>query len=490
MTNDHYASNPVAFNAVALMQHRMQAMGGAAPSTGARRTRRNAPGEERGARRASGPARRALLRSSDAPERPWQQSSRLRPQAATAKPARTRTHGSGSGSDTDSDSDSPAQVPELTLAQRLGLVEMPEMPLTSDEWEAAAAASKQRNYTAEPCAICCAPFRDEKQVILSCSHVFHRDCIKSWEVFSQSQRGAKTCPCCRREAYQKRPFVEGGEIYRTNCAIRIQAHARGMLARRVAERLWIKFHPGRRRAYCERRLAHLTDRLTTNLSGHGDGVDEFLASIDSSLAASRAVFAAADVDWTYTERLARGMAGADHVCPICITSTCEHTNATNRRELTLLPCAHVFHAQCLGTFEQFAAAGSESQSRLCPSCREPYAARRDFAWTGDAAGCGSVDRAVGFIAQDELLTEAEVQLGPGPEPEPEASKLTPNNRKPRARRRVDGASCMQGMMRGTQSRELVAASRVRFEDSVLHGRRRGRQRKSSTQETKLFRITM
>jgi hypothetical protein len=263
-----------------------------------------------------------------------------------------------------------------------------------------------------------------------------------------------------------------------------------MLARRVAERLWIKFHPGRRRAYCERRLAHLTDRLTTNLSGHGDGVDEFLASIDSSLAASRAVFAAADVDWTYTERLARGMAGADHVCPICITSTCEHTNATNRRELTLLPCAHVFHAQCLGTFEQFAAAGSESQSRLCPSCREPYAARRDFAWTGDAAGCGSVDRAVGFIAHDELLTEAEVQLGPGPEPEPEASKLTPNNRKPRARRRADGASCMQGMMRGTQSRELVAASRIRFEDSVLHGRRRGRQRKSPTQETKLFRITM
>eukprot|EP01046_Picozoa_sp_COSAG06_P084042 COSAG06_NODE_30891_length_530_cov_1.252900_1_plen_67_part_00 len=31
VANDHYASNPVAFNAVALMQHRIQAMGAAAP---------------------------------------------------------------------------------------------------------------------------------------------------------------------------------------------------------------------------------------------------------------------------------------------------------------------------------------------------------------------------------------------------------------------------------------------------------------------------
>ncbi len=468
-------------------------MGGAAPATGARRTRRSGPGvgdAYAAPRKASGPAaRRARARSSEGTERPWHQV-RRRPQAAAAKPTRKLTDGSGSGSGSDSDSDSSAQAQELTLAQRLGLVEMPEMPLTSDEWEAAAAASRQRNYTTEPCAICCAPFRDEKQVILSCSHVFHRDCIKSWEVFSQSQRGAKTCPCCRREAYQKRPFVEGGEIYRTNCIIRIQAHVRGLLARRAAERLWIKFHPGKRRAYCERRLGHLTDRLATNLSGHSDGVDDFLASIDSSLAASRAVFAAADVDWTYTERLARGMAGADHVCPICITSTCEHTNATNSRELTLLPCAHVFHAQCLGTFEQFAAAGVESQSRLCPSCREPYAARRDFAWTGDAAGCGSVDRSVGFIAQDEPPTEAEVQLEL--EPQPQVRKFAPENRKPHARRRPCDRSRMQGTAGARSSAGLVATSTssTRFEDSVLHGRRRGRQRKSSAQETELFRMTM
>eukprot|EP01045_Picozoa_sp_COSAG04_P017780 COSAG04_NODE_1597_length_6202_cov_14.561527_3_plen_52_part_01 len=38
IANDHYASNPLAFDAVALMQHRLQAMGGAglgAPGAGA-----------------------------------------------------------------------------------------------------------------------------------------------------------------------------------------------------------------------------------------------------------------------------------------------------------------------------------------------------------------------------------------------------------------------------------------------------------------------
>ena len=487
LTNDHYASNPIAFDAVALMQHRIQSMGGgvAHAATGAPRAWRSGlgfGGAHAAPRRARCAAeRRARLKSPVGPERPWHQRRRPQPAAAPLAPKHS------DGSDSDSDCDSPAQVQQLTLAQRLGLVEMPEMPLTADEWDAAAAASKQRNYTAEPCAICCAPFRDERQVILSCTHVFHRDCIKSWEVFSQSQQGAKTCPCCRREAYQKRTFVEGGEIYRTSCAVRIQAQVRGLLARREVERLWIMVNPGKRRAYCERRLGHLTDRLTANLSGHGDGVDDFLASLDKSLAASRAVFAAAHVDWAYTERLARGMAGADHVCPICITSTCEHANATDSRDLTLLPCAHVFHARCLGTFEQFAAAGAETQSRLCPSCREPYAARRDFAWTGDAAGCGSVDRAVGYIAKDDPLKEEKTRL----EPRPDQSTSTAASRKPCALRLARGGRRTQHMTSASTSRAAsVTALSSGLEDSVLHGRRRGRQRKSGLKETEQFRTTM
>jgi hypothetical protein len=515
VANDHYASNPVAFNAVALMQHRIQAMGAAAPRAGGGGGGGSGGRTKPAAAAAAAAPRRAnhRARSSEAVERPWQQ--RRRPQAVAASAADTGTaaaDGDDSDSDSDGDGDSrPARAPQLSLAQRLGLVEMPDMPLTSDEWEAAAAASKQRDYAAEPCAICCAPFRDEKQVILSCSHVFHRYCLKSWEAFSKSQRGAKTCPCCRREAYQKRTFTsEGGEIYRTKCAVLIQAHVRGLVARRAVERLWMQTNPGKRRAYCERRLASLTDRLTTNLAGHDGDVDDFLASIDTSLAASRAVFAAADVDWAYTERLARGMAGADHVCPICIASTCEHVHGDCTRDLTLLPCSHVFHGQCLAAFEKFAA-GDEAQSRLCPSCREPYASRRDFAWAGDAAGCGSVDRPVGFSSADEKLKppahpEQVLQSNPV-ESEPVragagagAAQARAQKQQPTRRRRRGGPPRSDTVAGGARPRsipnEVAGAGRSRSRSSsrsVLHGRRRGERRKGGAApdvERALFRMTM
>ena len=188
-------------------------------------------------------------------------------------------------------------------------------------------------------------------MILSCSHVFHRDCLRSWEAFSQNQKGAKTCPCCRRESYQKRTFAEGGEIYRAKCAVRIQTAWRGTLARRRVEKLWMATNPTKRRAYCERRLGQLTDRLTSGLVGHDSNVDDFLSELDTSLAASRAVFAAADIDWTYTVRLAHGMAPdpSEHVCSICLGRSCPgggQCDSPQRgppRKLTLLPCGHVFH---------------------------------------------------------------------------------------------------------------------------------------------------
>ena len=112
----------------------------------------------------------------------------------------------------------------------------------------AADASRKRedDLFSEPCAICVAPFRDEKQVILSCGHVFHRECLLSWEAFSQTQNGSRSCPCCRHRDYQKRTFTEGSRMYRTRCAVLIQRHVRGLLARRGTERAWMAINPGKR----------------------------------------------------------------------------------------------------------------------------------------------------------------------------------------------------------------------------------------------------
>ena len=54
------------------------------------------------------------------------------------------------------------------------------------------------------------------QVILSCSHVFHKNCLQAFERFS----GKKTCPMCRKEQYQTRVVFDGTDSYKHKSAVR------------------------------------------------------------------------------------------------------------------------------------------------------------------------------------------------------------------------------------------------------------------------------
>lgn len=54
------------------------------------------------------------------------------------------------------------------------------------------------------------------QVLLSCSHVFHRACLQAFERFS----GRKRCPMCRREQYETRVIHDAAHLYRHQCATR------------------------------------------------------------------------------------------------------------------------------------------------------------------------------------------------------------------------------------------------------------------------------
>jgi hypothetical protein len=50
------------------------------------------------------------------------------------------------------------------------------------------------NYKGETCSICLDNYRPKQRVgILSCGHVFHKDCIYQWLGYQ------KTCPLCRAE---------------------------------------------------------------------------------------------------------------------------------------------------------------------------------------------------------------------------------------------------------------------------------------------------
>ena len=72
----------------------------------------------------------------------------------------------------------PLERPQkLTLAQRMGLVARPPKRLSPMEWEHVRQQSAQRQDSLQPCAICREELSVGEQILLSCSHTFHKACL-------------------------------------------------------------------------------------------------------------------------------------------------------------------------------------------------------------------------------------------------------------------------------------------------------------------------
>ncbi|XP_047424044.1 RING finger protein 32 [Mugil cephalus] len=272
--------------------------------------------------------------------------------------------------------------PPLTLAQKLGLVTSPGERLTEDEWTQVKARSVQQEESAQPCAICREEFRLQPQVLLSCSHVFHRACLQAFERFS----GRKCCPVCRREQYETRVIHDAARLFRHQCATRIQAHWRGYVARkwyRHVKKTSCPKDKKQRRKYFEARLQELNDSFVRYC--HTD-TEAFLSDIDRSLSSSRRVFQQLERksvsepqenDWYQikSQVIKRGVWD----CPICLTALSDpmfppQSNSSSlqqHRSTVLLSCSHLFHQLCLEAFETFTAFTPHTRPS-CPLCRSAY----------------------------------------------------------------------------------------------------------------------
>lgn len=70
----------------------------------------------------------------------------------------------------------------------MGLVKKPPEALSASEWDEVIDKFRARvkNSTeAAECSICLEPLHKGEQVLLNCSHSFHRNCLASFEAFAQ-----------------------------------------------------------------------------------------------------------------------------------------------------------------------------------------------------------------------------------------------------------------------------------------------------------------
>lgn len=265
----------------------------------------------------------------------------------------------------------------LTLAQKLGLVEAPELLLSDKEWKKIKEKSNARQDSSQPCVICKEDFGLQQQVLLSCTHVFHRTCLEAFERFS----GRKSCPMCRKEQYQRRIIHEGAKEYRIKCATRIQAAWRGYIVRQWYKKLRQTVppkDPKLKKKFYEDKFQSITDRLLQSMEARNQSVDDLLLEIDQSIAVSRHTMRQLDgetgetlagTDWDQVQLQAVQRCATD--CPICIMPLTDqglYKKNSSSRPAVLLSCSHVFHATCLEAFEEF----SLDKRRVCPVCRSLY----------------------------------------------------------------------------------------------------------------------
>ena len=306
-----------------------------------------------------------------------------------------------------------------TLAERIGLIQISNSDankhLTEAAWNEIKQRSNDRQDSNCPCAICQEDFGLGQQVLLSCSHVFHRACLTTFERYvSVNHNGSdqRTCPICRRSQYEKRIIYEGAKIHRAKCAARIQAAWRGYIVRQWYKRFRLDMsnipHDERlRRKFYQEKLSEITDRIVASCDFD---LNELFNEIDRNVQQARAIRRAFDArirtitddEWSDIKQCAKQRNELEcSICkcllqPVTMETMIKKSLKTNKnkleklfphvkpveqkptekllveqqpkRPLSLLSCTHVFHATCLQMFEEYSCEPTPS----CPICRTAY----------------------------------------------------------------------------------------------------------------------
>ncbi|TNV70923.1 hypothetical protein FGO68_gene17756 [Halteria grandinella] len=286
-------------------------------------------------------------------------------------------------------------IKNLSLAQRLGLVEKPSLPLSQTEWKDIEQQSLKRFNDKEPCPICYDDLRFQEQTILSCTHVFHKKCLDSFERFQRLKGHDKACPICRKEDYDQKTYAEGMKRYLIRCIVSMQALARGFLQRNkfyqgMKDKGYNPSNGAMRRRFIGYKLGRIGKRYMSMMNKEREEILGTIQRVDKSIKDTDKLLDSfmpnmARIWQERRERQKQEQALNEHKedvfdkfwkpirdkaatrqekeCPICYNSYKYHQNG----EVYLLDCSHMFHKCCLESFERF----DLGNNLCCPMCRHP-----------------------------------------------------------------------------------------------------------------------
>ena len=273
----------------------------------------------------------------------------------------------------------------------------------SSSWKEIRKKARERTGKDSACAICREEFattnmsamttmdddQNRGQVLTSCAHCFHAQCLKSFERFVESISERRRCPCCRTVGYRKIRISDARDECIRHAALTIQKMWRGRLVR---NKLGPLTNESARMTWMANKLRALRKRVERSAEKRRRTREQQLAEeeegdIDES-SSSDEDSNDTNTDWNVV--IAKSLSLEIDECSICaLRFAASKTNAaiSSRRtddssppspppttKVAYLSCSHRFHRNCLRTFERHLK--SIGREIFCPCCRRANYSRK------------------------------------------------------------------------------------------------------------------
>ena len=264
---------------------------------------------------------------------------------------------------------------KLTFCEKVGLQKIKKFPLSLEEWKQVEAKTIKREDFKGDCPICMEKLSNRESVILSCSHVFHKVCLKNFEKYSSVTK----CPLCRCERYECKTYTKDKQYFVKKSIDIIQRNLRGYLTRyKLYKKIFKNNMPKSKRLrnlYSYWKMRDLTDKMMKEIERQNKINQEFFNDVlkeheelirienkEKEMMEKNNKKKGQDKNQTDWNNIVNKMENRNNnTCAICL---CEFKN----KPLYVLDCTHCFHKNCLDSFERF----DPYYVKRCPICRSNY----------------------------------------------------------------------------------------------------------------------